>query len=101
MLKTLGLSSTLRSARSRRRRGGRRRAPGRPSVAALLTAPKVDRVIRDAQNGTDPMSPAVVAGRATRTRGDAAVDEAFEYLGATWDFFFEVFARNSHRQRAA
>jgi Zn-dependent metalloprotease len=24
-----------------------------------------------------------------------AVDEAFEYFGATWDFFFEVFARDS------
>ncbi len=92
-LGTLGASTTLRSARTQAE--ARRAAIGPPrSPTAALRAAKVDRVIRDAGGGED-LDAAIVRREGDPETGDAAVDEAFEYFGATWDFFFEVFARNS------
>jgi len=92
-LGTLGVSATLRSARTQAeaRRAGI--GPSRSPTAALRV-PKVSRVIRDARGGED-LDSSVVRGKGDPDTGDSAVDEAFEYFGATWDFFFEVFARNS------
>jgi Zn-dependent metalloprotease len=92
-LGTLGVSATLRSARTQAE--ARRAAIGPPrSPTAALRSPKVDRVIRDAAGGEDLEAP-VVRREGDPDSGDPAVDEAFEYFGATWDFFFEVFARDS------
>ena len=93
-LRTLGVDQTLRSARVE---AGARLAGAGPrpaSVAAAFTAPAKDRVVRDAASGTD-LAAAVVRREGDPDSGDEAVDEAFEYLGDTWDFFFEVFSRNS------
>jgi Zn-dependent metalloprotease len=93
-LSTLGVSSTLRS--SRMQAEARHAAIGRSAAAASGKAQpaKKNRVIRDAKNGTDTMVP-IVRQEGDGPTGDAAVDEAFEHFGTTWDFLFETFARNS------
>jgi len=93
-LKTLGVDQTLRAARVET--GARLAASGPPraSVAGALSPPSVERVVRNAQNGMDLTAP-VVRREGDGKTGDPAVDEAYEYLGDTWSFFFEVFARNS------
>lgn len=60
-------------------------------VAEAVPAP--DRVISDAGNSER------LPGRRVRTEddgptGDGAVDEAYEGLGSTFDFFWDAFARN-------
>ncbi len=93
-LRTLGVDQTLRTARveagARLAGAGARQA----RVAGTLSAPSKERVIRDARNGID-LAAAVVRREGDAASGDEAVDEAFEYLGDTWDFFFDVFSRNS------
>lgn len=66
------------------------RAGGSQSAAAG----SVMRDIYDAQNGTQ------LPGKAVRKEGqpsnhDVAVDEAYDYLGVTYDFFWQAFKRNS------
>jgi Zn-dependent metalloprotease len=93
VLDTLGLSATLRAARTqaetRRAAIGPARAP-----AAALRKPQANRVIRNAENGTD-LNSKIVRQEGDPDTGDPAIDEAFEYFGTTWDFWFEVYARNS------
>lgn len=92
-LDSLGISVTLRSARSQAEAG--RAAIGSVRLpTAALRLPKVDRVIRDADGSTDLAAP-VVRREGDPDSGDPAVDEAFEHFGSTWSFFFEVLARNS------
>jgi len=97
-LDTLSVSITLRSARTQAEARGAAR--GREPVASLaaLRPPAVQRLIRDANHTTDVMA-RVVRQEGQEAIGDAAVDEAYEYLGDTWEFFFQVFARNSIDQR--
>lgn len=92
-LDTLLVSSTLRSARSQ---AEARQASGGAGVASLvpLAPPTADRVIRDAAGKTNLRAP-IARSEGDGPTGDPAVDEAFEHFGATWDFFFDVFARNS------
>jgi len=93
-LKTLGVSATLRSARAQAE--ARRAGAGRPRPAALagLTPPAKRRLIRDSQREETTMG-TVVRSEGAPATSDAAVDEAYDAFGVTWDFFFEVFARNS------
>jgi Zn-dependent metalloprotease len=92
-LDTLGLSSTLRAARTQAEARRAAIGPPRPAAAALKR-PQVNRLIRNAANGEDLNSPIVRQEGEPKT-GDDALDEAFEYFGTTWDFWFEVYARNS------
>jgi Zn-dependent metalloprotease len=58
------------------------------------TTPAPDREISDAQEGEE--LPGVrVRGEDDPATGDVAVDEAFDGLGATFDFLWDAFARNS------
>ncbi|MCA1673418.1 MAG: M4 family metallopeptidase, partial [Actinobacteria bacterium] len=92
-LDSLGVSATLRSARTQAEAG--RAAIGSVRLpSAALRAPRVDRVIRNAAGGTDLAAP-VVRREGDPDSGDPAIDEAFEHFGSTWDFFFDVLARNS------
>ncbi len=93
-LSTLGLSATLRS--NRLQAEARRAVAGRPKANSLVAARPAakNRVIRDAQGGTDTMA-RIVRQEGDDPTGDAAVDEAYEHFGSTWDFFFESYARNS------
>ncbi len=92
-LDTLGLSATLRAARTQAEVRRAALGPARPAAAALK-APKVNRVIRDAGGGED-LNSKIVRQEGDGDTGDEAVDEAFERFGTTWDFWFEVYARNS------
>jgi Zn-dependent metalloprotease len=92
-LDTLGLSTTLRGSRTQAE--ARRAAIGpQRSPSAALKKPKVNRVIRNAENGED-LNSKIVRQEGDGDTSDDAVDEAFEYFGTTWDFWFEVYARNS------
>jgi Zn-dependent metalloprotease len=94
-LQALSTSGTMRSLRVQAE--ARRSASPRsalPDLTAALAAPTKERMVRDARSSTD------LRGAIVRTEGgprsdDEAVEEAFERLGTTWDFYFEVFARNS------
>ncbi len=97
-LRTLALDETMRSARLET---GARQAGVSPrgvSAAAPLREPAKTRLVRDAGNTEELQSP-IVRREGDPPVGDAAVDEAFEYLGVTWDFFFRVFARDSIDQQ--
>ena len=93
VLDTLGVSATLRSARSQAE-AARAAVGPTPLASASLRPPRIDRVIRNANGGTDLASP-VVRREGDPDSGDPAIDEAWEHFGSTWNFFFEVLARNS------
>ncbi|MGE6386391.1 M4 family metallopeptidase [Pseudomonas sp. NPDC078416] len=46
-------------------------------------------------NGGETLPGTLVRGEGQPVSGDVAVDEAYDGLGATFDFFFDVFDRNS------
>ncbi|WP_137845209.1 M4 family metallopeptidase [Microbacterium sp. 2FI] len=58
------------------------------------TTPAPDREISDAQQ-REVLPGVRVRGEDDPVTGDAAVDEAFDGLGATFDFLWDAFARNS------
>lgn len=77
--------------RARRATGGRTAAGGKRPVSTSATP---QRAIHDAKNGT------VLPGDLVRSEddpatNDAAVDEAYEYMGSTWRMFHDVYGRNS------
>lgn len=68
--------------------------PLRAPSAKTATGGEVIRDIYDAQHGNQ------LPGKAVRKEGqpsnhDVAVDEAYDYLGVTYDFFWQAFKRNS------
>ena len=67
----------------------------RPDVGAPTAGPpRKNRQVFDAQSGsTLPGVPVRAEGEAAT--GDAAADEAYDGLGATWDLYFDVYERNS------
>ncbi|MGH4023590.1 MAG: M4 family metallopeptidase [Pseudonocardiaceae bacterium] len=93
VLDTLGVSATLRSARSQAE-AARAAVGPLPLASAALRPARIDRVIRNANGGTDLASP-IVRREGDPESGDPAIDEAWEHFGSTWNFFFEVLARNS------
>lgn len=89
-LDTLGVDHTLRLARATLQLLG---PPARRGLFGLAGAQK-QRTIYDAGHGE------TLPGRVVRNEGDprgsdVEVDEAYDGLGATFDFFAEVFDRNS------
>ena len=74
-------------------------APERPiraerPAAAPGTAPQPDRRISDAE-GDDKLPGRLVRREGQPATGDAAVDEAYDGLGDTFEMFARVFARDS------
>lgn len=57
------------------------------------TSPEPDRVVFDAQ-GTEDLPGVRVRSEEDGPTGDAAVDEAFDGLGATFAFFWDAFGRD-------
>jgi Zn-dependent metalloprotease len=57
------------------------------------TSPAPDRQVSDAQN-RETLPGVPVRGEDDPATGDAAADEAFDGLGATFDFFWDAFTRN-------
>lgn len=95
-LDALATSTTLRSTRVQ---AEARRSVAPPSqVAAVAAAPAPERIIRDAKGTRDLRAP-VVRSEGQDPVDDPAVNEAFERIGDTWSFFWEIFARNSIDQQ--
>lgn len=84
-LRTLGTDHTFRSLRA---------APRVQVAQALALEGQKQRTIYDAQNG-QTLPGAVVRSEAGAATGDLAVDEAYDGLGATYDFFWDSYERNS------
>jgi Zn-dependent metalloprotease len=94
-IRTLARDTTLRSVRAQnailRRQGGRRL-----SAHAADEGGQPNRTVYDCKNGDD-LTKAVIVRREgdTKSTGDAATDEAYDGLGATHTFFWDVLERNS------
>ncbi|MGL5857647.1 MAG: protealysin inhibitor emfourin [Angustibacter sp.] len=71
------------------------RGPGRAVPRAVsAVAAGINRTISDAA-GTEQLPGRQVRGEGQTATGDAAVDEAYDGLGATWALYQDVFGRNS------
>jgi Zn-dependent metalloprotease len=94
-LRALATSGTMRSLRvqAEARRSVLPRS-AMPEITTALAPPTKERLIRDAQSTADLRGP-IIRTEAGPASGDEAAEAAFERLGTTWDFFFQVFARNS------
>jgi Zn-dependent metalloprotease len=92
-LDTMARDQTLRAARVHNMM---RRAMGNPFDALGTSrggAP--NRTIYDAKNTEDLLRAVVVREEGTPSNGDVAVDEAYDGLGSTYEFLWEIFDRNS------
>jgi Zn-dependent metalloprotease len=89
-LDTLGLDHTLRLGRATLQLLG---PPGHRGLFGLAGVQK-QRTIYDA-HGTETLPGRVVRNEGDTRASDVEVDEAYDGLGATFDFFAEVFDRNS------
>jgi len=85
-LRLLSVDGTLRALRAA--------APRR--VPMVLAAPEAERrrTVYTAKN-TQTLPGTVVRSEGEGPTGDPAVDEAYDGLGATWDLYWEAYARNS------
>ncbi|WP_392507769.1 protealysin inhibitor emfourin [Naumannella halotolerans] len=84
---TLRHDAALRAARAV---GG-----ARPGAAADAGTPgRANRVIHDARS-TETLPGTQVRAEGEPATGDAATDEAYDGLGATWTLFFDAFGRDS------
>ncbi|MCV2489182.1 M4 family metallopeptidase [Geodermatophilus sp. YIM 151500] len=94
-LQALATSGTMRSLRvqAEARRSVLPRS-AMPELTIALAPPTKERLVRDAKNTMDLRGPIVRAEAGTPSE-DKTAEAAFERLGTTWDFFFQVFARNS------
>jgi Zn-dependent metalloprotease len=94
-LQALATSGTMRSLRvqAEARRSVLPRS-AMPEITTALAPPTKERLIRDAENTADLRGP-IIRTEAGPASGDETAEAAFERLGATWDFYFQVFARNS------
>ncbi|QMU26843.1 M4 family metallopeptidase [Adhaeribacter radiodurans] len=90
-LKALSGDMTFRNLRS-----GTRVSPifGRKRPAAFLVAGDKQRTIFSAEQ-SQTLPGKTVRAEGSKPSGDPAVDEAYDGLGATYDFFWEQFKRNS------
>jgi Zn-dependent metalloprotease len=94
-LEALGTSGTMRSLRvqAEARRSVLPRS-AMPELTIALAPPTKERLMRDARNMMELRGP-IVRTEAGPPSDDKSVEAAFERLGTTWDFYFQVFARNS------
>jgi Zn-dependent metalloprotease len=92
-LDTMSRDQSFRTARAQ---NVMRRAAG-TSFDALAVGPggAPSRTIHDAKNTEDLLQAVVARDEGGPATGDAAVDEAYDGLGATYEFFWEIFDRNS------
>ncbi len=88
-VRTLGIDASLRSERLIQRA---RLAPA--GLVEAAAAPNKQRTIFSAGN-TFNLPGTVVRNEGQGPRGDAAVDEAYDGLGATFDLYWDVYGRNS------
>lgn len=65
-----------------------------PGTLVMESAPAPDRTISDARN-REVLPGVRVRGEDDPPTGDTAVDQAFDGLGATFDFFWDAYGRSS------
>src|SRR5215216_369966 len=92
-LRTMALDQSLRAARLQNMPSG---APTRrrPDVLALVPAGQPRRTIYTA-GSTEDLPGTLVRSEGGSATGDAATDEAYDGLGATYELYWEVYERNS------
>lgn len=69
--------------------------PARGPAQLVATSPAGKRRSIYSAEGSDTLPGRLIRGEGQSASGDPAVDEAYAALGATFDFFAEVFDRNS------
>ncbi len=95
-LRTLNADTTIRHARSVNAKAiGRKGAREGHDALAAAAAGRRTRSIMDAKHGWEITGLRRVRDEDDGPTGDPAVDEAFDGLGATWDFWQNVFSRDS------
>jgi Zn-dependent metalloprotease len=72
----------------------RRSARDAQLMSALSAVPNRQRIIHDA-GGSEVLPGRLVRSEGGAATGDAAADEAYDGLGSTFDFFNEIYRRNS------
>ena len=97
-LRTLALDETMRSARLETGARLASHTVRQVSAAAPLRRPAKTRLVRDA-GGSELLQSPIARREGDAAIGDPAVDEAYEHVGLTWDFFFDAFARDSIDQQ--
>jgi Zn-dependent metalloprotease len=90
-LRTMATDNTLRALRTSLRTAGPK-ARRRPTVGAAEA--QKQRTIFDAHHA-ETLPGTVVRTEGGPPSGDVTVDEAYDGLGATYDFFWEAYERNS------
>ena len=89
-LNTLATDQTFRAMRA-----DERLAPAAPTRAGVLAAEgEKRRTIYSAKNEQN-LPGVIVRAEGAPPTGDLAVDEAYDGLGATFDFFWDTYQRNS------
>lgn len=91
-LQTKSVDNTFRALRIATQAA--RFAPQRRAAPAPLATPQKQRTIYTASN-TQSLPGTLIRAEGQGATGDTTVDEAYEGLGATFDFFEQVFGRNS------
>ncbi|QKJ88213.1 Peptidase M4 family protein [Paramixta manurensis] len=66
----------------------------KPTASQTAVAGHVEREIYDTQN-TETLPGTLVRKEGQPGNNDVAADEAWEYLGVTWDFYSQAYQRNS------
>ena len=96
-LRTLSSDATIRQARAvnAKVRGSGPREGADVLAATIATAPQPNRIIRDGKSGWDLSGLPRLRSEGDAPTGDPAADEAYDGLGATWTFWWEVFSRES------
>ncbi len=92
-LVTKGADQTFRSLRAAASLA-RALSPGRGIASALASLPNRQRFIYDAGN-TESLPGRLARAEGGPPSGDPAIDEAYDALGETYDYFREVHGRNS------
>jgi Zn-dependent metalloprotease len=91
-IETIVVDQSLRLARAEI---AARRAPSQRALGSLVaTGRRPQRVIHDQQHDMNVVGP-VVRVEGQGPTGDEAVDQAYDGLGATYNFFSDVFGRDS------
>ncbi|MBV7486000.1 M4 family metallopeptidase [Bordetella sp. BOR01] len=90
-LATLRIEQQERSLRAIQ---GTAAASARLPAATILSPGHVSRAVFNAANGTN-LPGQLVRAEGQPPSGDAAVDEAYEHLGATYELFWQVYRRHS------
>jgi len=93
-IETMARDHTLRAARIQNlaQRATLRRRP--PDVLGAAADARPHRTIRDARN-TENLTGPIVRQEGDGPTGDLAVDEAYDGLGETFEYFLSIHARNS------